>query len=278
MPTLETSDELTVYWGKNGATPPDYDPSWAWDSHFEGVWHMTETALENSSQYTIAAGTPYGTWNAISNGPAGPALDFKRANTNYVRLGDVCDVTKNFTLSGFFFKPAYSMHPTEWPSDLILSKITGAADKQYDLGLTRSGGVSLSYERDNNNYVAFTGPDVHLWPTNVSAWNHVATTLEWSANTTNLDFHVHGVTADPRDGDPTQETTDENASLDIGRFGGTYQRGYFEGLISEVRISSTARSADWLWAEWYNMASNSLFQTYGPAKVATSKGILLRMR
>ena len=35
------------------------------------------------------------------------------------------------------------------------------------------------------------------------------------------------------------------------------------GLLDEIRISSTARSADWIWAEWWNMASNSAFITFG---------------
>ena len=40
-------------------------------------------------------------------------------------------------------------------------------------------------------------------------------------------------------------------------------RRFLAGSLDEVRISSGARSADWVWAEWMNMASNAVFNAYG---------------
>ena len=37
------------------------------------------------------------------------------------------------------------------------------------------------------------------------------------------------------------------------------------GVIDEVRISNVSRSTNWLWAEWMNIASNGVFNTYGAA-------------
>jgi hypothetical protein len=45
---------------------------------------------------------------------------------------------------------------------------------------------------------------------------------------------------------------------------------YYDGLLDETRISSVARSTNWVWAEWYNMASNTIFGRYGT--VTTSGG------
>jgi len=39
---------------------------------------------------------------------------------------------------------------------------------------------------------------------------------------------------------------------------------YLHGMIDEVRISSVARSSNWIWACWLNMASNPLFNACGP--------------
>ncbi|MEM7396413.1 MAG: DUF11 domain-containing protein, partial [Verrucomicrobiota bacterium] len=39
---------------------------------------------------------------------------------------------------------------------------------------------------------------------------------------------------------------------------------YFDGMMDEVRISTVARSSNWLYAAWLNMASNSDFVCYGP--------------
>jgi hypothetical protein len=41
--------------------------------------------------------------------------------------------------------------------------------------------------------------------------------------------------------------------------------GYFAGSVDEVRVSGVARSADWIRAEYLNMASNDLFAAYGGA-------------
>jgi hypothetical protein len=39
----------------------------------------------------------------------------------------------------------------------------------------------------------------------------------------------------------------------------------FNGQMDEARVSNIARSANWIWAEFMNMASNGVFNTYGAA-------------
>jgi len=48
----------------------------------------------------------------------------------------------------------------------------------------------------------------------------------------------------------------------IGKLNGATAPAYFLGSIDEVRISSTARSADWVWAEYMTAASNAAFTAY----------------
>ncbi len=42
---------------------------------------------------------------------------------------------------------------------------------------------------------------------------------------------------------------------------------YFNGRLDEVRISNVARSTNWLWATWRNLASHDTFNSYGPAEL-----------
>ncbi|MEM7391676.1 MAG: hypothetical protein AAF492_04940, partial [Verrucomicrobiota bacterium] len=42
---------------------------------------------------------------------------------------------------------------------------------------------------------------------------------------------------------------------------GSQSNRFLDGMIDEVRISSTARSSNWVWATWLNVASNQAFQT-----------------
>lgn len=43
----------------------------------------------------------------------------------------------------------------------------------------------------------------------------------------------------------------------------------FDGAMDEVRLSSAARSADWIQAEWLTAASNTVFTTYGSVVTRT---------
>jgi hypothetical protein len=40
---------------------------------------------------------------------------------------------------------------------------------------------------------------------------------------------------------------------------------YVQGTLDEARVAQVARSANWVWAEYQNMASNGVFQLYGMA-------------
>ena len=46
-----------------------------------------------------------------------------------------------------------------------------------------------------------------------------------------------------------------------------YASNHQNGRSDEVRISNNARSANWIWAEYMNMASNTVFNSYGAVSV-----------
>lgn len=45
-----------------------------------------------------------------------------------------------------------------------------------------------------------------------------------------------------------------------------------DGAIDEVRLSSTARTVDWIWAEYMNVASNDTLAAYGAVKKVVAGG------
>jgi len=61
-------------------------------------------------------------------------------------------------------------------------------------------------------------------------------------------------------------------------WGGDIGRYRFTGLIDEVRISSFARSSNWVYACYLNMASNTVFNNYGVIDVKRLKGTVFMMR
>ena len=54
----------------------------------------------------------------------------------------------------------------------------------------------------------------------------------------------------------------------FGSYGGA---GYFSGTIDEARISSTARSADWIKTEYLNQSAPKTFYSLSPAGAAQAR-------
>jgi len=52
--------------------------------------------------------------------------------------------------------------------------------------------------------------------------------------------------------------------VNIGNYGGSGE--YFGGTLDEMRISSTALSADWITTEYNNQSSTSTFYSVGSAQ------------
>jgi len=52
----------------------------------------------------------------------------------------------------------------------------------------------------------------------------------------------------------------------------------FNGVIDEVRVENAARSSNWLWAEWMNMASNTVFNSYGTVATEQGNGLFFFLR
>jgi len=49
-----------------------------------------------------------------------------------------------------------------------------------------------------------------------------------------------------------------------------------DGIVDEMRISAVARSANWVWAEYQTMASNTTFTSYGRAR-SVSPGMTYKL-
>jgi len=59
----------------------------------------------------------------------------------------------------------------------------------------------------------------------------------------------------------------DNSAMNIAR---EYGGRFLNARVDEVRVSSVARSSNWLWATYQNIASNSVFNSYGSAAMLAS--------
>jgi hypothetical protein len=66
-------------------------------------------------------------------------------------------------------------------------------------------------------------------------------------------------------GQPNAATSTTNAPYNIGEaiwIGADLNRNYLNGQLDELRVEAIARSSNWVWAAYQNVASNTAFASY----------------
>jgi hypothetical protein len=56
------------------------------------------------------------------------------------------------------------------------------------------------------------------------------------------------------------------------------ERLFFIGELDEIRVSSTLRSPDWIWASWKSQSANAEFITYGTPQGNLVSGSIFLLR
>jgi hypothetical protein len=219
----------------NGAT---------WSEGFLGVWHLHETS---GPHYDAAMNYPTSrlvsvTLQGVAPGIAGGCDNFNGAG-NYVSLPDLGTANSAVTVEC-------------WAN---LNGTPGGAD----IGLVSSDPWSAGYTHFKVNSAfqvkaAINGGGAIVSSSNIVSagnWFHAAYSVE-GADPSGLKLYVNGAVVDSAAGAANHNLTDVNLAREFnGR--------YLNGRLDEVRISSVARSSNWLWATSQNIASNNMFNSYG---------------
>jgi hypothetical protein len=95
----------------------------------------------------------------------------------------------------------------------------------------------------------------------IGGWAHVAYTIGGTGSN-GLSLYLNGALLATAAGTANNILTDVNLARE-------YNGRYLNARMDEVRISSVARSSNWLWATCQNIASNSAFASYGPVSAPT---------
>jgi biopolymer transport protein ExbB len=264
IPSLSNSVNTTIgmYYG-NSAIASDPSTTSTWNAQYIGVWHMSENPAGSAPQvldYTNGSnnGTSAGgmTSGDLLAGKIGDAIDFDGSN-DYIDLGDILIDGRTQISIEVWFNPTFirtkgspSGHNS---SEGAIVHKNGASDD--NLGITVATGGTAFYIDDNSNnttIAALPSPSLNTWTHIVGTWN----------NSTMITYQ-NGVSAATL-GSVNGSFVNNSNSL---RFGGEHGVGggnphHFQGRIDEIRISSIARSADWVATVYNNESSPSTFYTF----------------
>jgi lysophospholipase L1-like esterase len=238
---VDTNSYIWAFWGNPSATRPVYTTNGAvWASGFRGVWHMKESSgnIADSTSYRNDSTSVGGTPDYSQSGPVGGAVAFSAAANESFDMGNRASLnpgTAPLTLSAWV-RTAQNANFSG-----VMGKLSGAGySLQVHNGVVRSwfnAGTVDSAAAVNNN-----------------TWRYIAVTRS-SAERRNF---IDGVSA--ATGTAETGNADSTADFYIGSWGSTSYD--FDGAVDEARISAVARSGDWIWAEFMNMASNMVFIEY----------------
>ena len=256
-------DVIYMYYGNSSCTDQE-NPTGAgvWEPNFKGVWHLSETDIDGhtgdikDSTTNANNGTTYlmNSSDQVS-GKIGGSFEFHgtgadSSNREYVNVGSDASLrsTTAFTISG-------------WYNGVATSNRSGVFVNGFDYTDSNFWGVRLiGFHSDSDLKASVsvgdgTGTDVTIYSNSVNeinTWVHVAVT--WDETESALKMYI--------DGSVQNDTADITGfvydSAEDSGFGDVFS-GYnqqFNGLIDEVRVVSTARTAAWLDAEYNNQCES----------------------
>jgi hypothetical protein len=264
IPTLSSSTDTIIYmyYGNSGVTTSQESKTEVWDdgggNHFKGVWHMKETGtnpVANDSTSNTNNSTAQ-VWTPTTSGQIDGAGSFD-GSTTYVNVGkkSSLDINNAVTLSAWVNAVAFTSSTYE----SIIRKINAS-----DTSQGTAYGLTMDWSTSHLKFFASTSDGygknfISSTALVTGSWYYVTATYDSATHTAYI--YVNGVL----DATSTAITGSILTSTDDAYIGYTGAR--FNGTIDEVRLSDTARSADWIATEYNNESNPTEFYSLGIEEV-----------
>ncbi|MFX1291924.1 MAG: DUF2341 domain-containing protein [Promethearchaeota archaeon] len=280
IPILSTSLDtiIRMYYG-NSTMGSRENPEGVWDSNYKGVWHLSEstggTDAIKDSTINGNDGTDYGSPTFGSTGKSDGAIDFKGdIEDEYVQLP--ANASLNSINEGDYYTYEAWFYPDQVPPGVPLNNNS----RRYGIMIKRNPHHGLYYDHDQyfamEHWLDIGGPSVRAVSSGTygpGKYYHIVAVVS------NLDgylkLYVNGNLEDQTTwtGGTTPWDYDIGAlRIGIANPGWSTYRWSADGKIDEIRISDSARSADWIKTEYKNQNDPSSF--YSISKEYPLSGIL----
>jgi hypothetical protein len=266
--TMIPNKSIYMYYGFPSTPLDNQYPSAVWDANYKGVWHMDENPAGAAPQINdstlIYNGTSYGTMTSSDQvtGKINGALDFDGSN-DYINTSYTQTSVSAYTIE------AWIKTSTSTKQSVIVQDRGGVSGNGPGLSLTLSiGGTypgaagnagDVAYGVDSNSI--YVGRYSTTATVNNNVWRHVAGVWSGGGSVTTGQFSIY------IDGSPAASTaiSTGSATAPLTGYQGTtigYHQAwntYLTAQLDEIRVSTSARSADWIATEYNNTYSPNSF-------------------
>jgi hypothetical protein len=246
IPQLSNSTNVTfyMYYGNSGSSNQQ-NATGVWDSNYRFVLHMNGTTPNLTDSTNARNGTKKNA--TVPNGSSsliGFAQNFSQAGGSMVNVSDATHPTaytisawvrpQDITSTGIFVRTTSGGPTSAWSHELRMTSGSNFQHYTYDGGAPTVTG-STTAVAGNSYYVvavAQNSGSARLYINGVEEGTSASVGTLWTGG----DRYIIGA-------------NDGNSN------------GYFDGIIDEVRFSSSVRSANRIQTEYNNQRNNSVFYT-----------------
>ena len=235
------ADHIFVYYKNDMAVSFDgyYNSAQVWDSNYKMVQHLNETSGHHldSTANNWDSTTETLTQQGAQIGKVDGADEFD-GSSDVVLIGDL-DLTGNFTIEFWIKGDTF----TDWEQTVT---------KEYDYAIQIKDGV-LGPDIHDGSWDYTKGPYTSL---NTATWYHIV----WVWDETNDDSYLYvdgSLNSSDTGSYSSHQTNDDN--LKFAKWSDSTPE-VFDGILDEIRISDTARSAEWIEACYQYQVDQSKIQ------------------
>ena len=275
VPLLSSTQDtiLYLYFG-NGAADSQEDAAGAWDDHYVMVHHLAEaTGTHYDSTAFHNDGTTVNVTDQAAAGWVDGADEFDGTD-DYVRVPDAPSLqfgTDSLTAEAWI-RP-HSVPDATGGARIINNRGTGAGGsfRGYQFKIMDESGRwrfgEAGVDDATGNFMAYHGTTTYSY----NQWYHVAMVYEADSQ---LALYVDGATdgtlAVGAYGDISNSLpTVIGASIAHEGSEAGDDRQFFDGVLDEVRLSNTARSAGWVSTSYHNQSDPDAFHAVGGLEQVT---------
>lgn len=212
-----------------------------WDSNYKGVWHLPNGSTLTSLDSTNNANNSSSQGMTVTTGKIGGGANGNGSQDIVIPSSSSLNVTNPITVQGWVISTTITTN-----NQPIISKGTGSQFR-YLLATGNSGKFVLQLLTSSTSYVLFLSSNTTL---SSNTWYHIVATYDG----TNGYIYINGA----QDGTATGSGTNDGGGANDVKIASASGL-YLSGALDEVRLSSIARSADWISTEYNNQNSPSTF-------------------
>ncbi len=271
VPTLPAAGtSLYMYYGNSGAANQE-NVIGTWDSNYKMVQHFQETL---GPVYDSTSNNNDGTLFGPSFTAAGKidgAYSFNSSEQDYIDIGQrasLNDISDAITLEAWVKTPFVSGKAAR-----MIDNWGDSPYKGYALAITGTSTNPNNIARvilsQTDGGFAMVDSNAHI---TTGEWLYIAGALDGATGT--LTLYLNGVAHNSTTGVGPITAADGNLVLGSVSYGTEF---YLDGILDEVRISDTGRSADWIKASYNNQKANGAYGEFGDQQIVPEPSTLVMM-